>query len=227
MTRAFDTRPVDPELLDELVDLASRAPSAGKTQGWHLVVLEGAETARFWDITLPTMRRGAFRWKRLLDAPVIAIPLADPRAYIERYSEADKKATGLGAGTDAWPAPYWTVDASMSVMTMLLAAEALGLGALFFGVFRGERQLRRALGIPPVMQVLGAIAIGWPADVGDADRRRRRHRPRRPGPVGAARSGARPTRSSTAARWRAPAGGLTPASWARRPSGVSCGAWQA
>ena len=140
MTRAFDGRPVPPELVNEIVDLASRAPSAGKTQGWHLVVLEGAETGRFWDITLPPMRRGAFRWKRLLDAPVIAIPLADPRAYTERYSEPDKQATGLGSGPDAWPAPYWTVDASMSVMTMLLAAESVGLGALFFGVFKGERR---------------------------------------------------------------------------------------
>jgi len=164
MTRAFDGRPVPSALIDELVDLGSRAPSAGKTQGWHLVVLEGAETARFWDITLPTMRRGAFRWKRLLDAPVIAIPLADPRAYVERYSESDKRASGLGTGTDAWPAPYWTVDASMSVMTMLLAAEDAGLGALFFGVFKGERELRRALGIPAVMQLLGAVAIGWPAE---------------------------------------------------------------
>ena len=166
MTRAFDTRPVPRDVLDEIVDLGSRAPSAGKTQGWHLVVLEGQETALFWDITLPPMRRGAFRWKRLLDAPVIAIPLADPRAYVERYSEADKRASGLGTGTEAWPAPYWTVDTSMSVMTMLLAAEDAGLGALFFGIFRGERQLRRALGIPAVMQILGALAIGYaaPAD---------------------------------------------------------------
>jgi nitroreductase len=163
MTRAFDTRPVPPELLAELVDLASRAPSAGKTQGWHLIVLEGVETARFWDITLPPMRRGAFRWKRLLDAPVIAIPLADPRAYIQRYSETDKRASGLGAGTDAWPVPYWTVDTAMSVMTMLLAAEDVGLGALFFGIFRGERQLRRALGIPGFMQILGALALGYAA----------------------------------------------------------------
>ena len=163
MTRSFDTRPVPPALLEQLVDLGSRAPSAGKTQGWHLVVLEGAQTSRFWDITLPPMRRGAFRWKRLLDAPVIALPLADPRAYVERYSEADKRASGLGAGTEAWPAPYWTVDTSMSVMTMLLAAEDVGLGALFFGIFRGERELRRTLGIPPVMQLLGAVALGYPA----------------------------------------------------------------
>jgi nitroreductase len=162
MTRSFDTRPVPPDLLTDLVDLASRAPSAGKTQGWHLVVLEGPETAAFWDITLPTMRRGAFRWKGLLAAPVIAIPLADPRAYVERYSEADKRASGLGSGTDAWPAPYWTVDTSMAVMTMLHAAEDAGLGALFFGIFRGERELRRALAIPPVMQILGAVALGYP-----------------------------------------------------------------
>ncbi|MGI9052374.1 MAG: nitroreductase family protein [Ilumatobacteraceae bacterium] len=162
MTRAFDGRPVPPDVLAGLVDLGSRAPSAGKTQGWHLVVLEGAGTAMFWDITLPPMRRGAFRWQRLLEAPVIAIPLADPRAYTERYAEQDKQATGLGSGTDAWPAPYWTIDASMAVMTMLLAAEDAGLGALFFGIFKGERALRRALAIPSMMEVLGAVALGWP-----------------------------------------------------------------
>jgi nitroreductase len=166
MTRAFDSRPIDPAVLRELVDLASRAPSAGKAQGWHLVVLEGAGTAQFWDITLPVMRRGAFKWKQLLDAPVIAIPLADPKAYTDRYAEPDKAATGLGSGSHAWPAPYWTIDTAMSVMTLLLAAEDAGLGALFFGIFRGERRLRHALGIPPGLEVLGAIALGH--RVGDA-----------------------------------------------------------
>ena len=49
MTRAFRPDPLPDGLLEHLVDLASRAPSAGKTQGWHLVVLAGSETARFWD----------------------------------------------------------------------------------------------------------------------------------------------------------------------------------
>lgn len=168
MTRAFEARPVPADVLDELVELASWAPSAGKTQGWHLVVLEGAETSRFWDITLPVMRRGAFRWQHLLDAPVIALPLADPRAYTTRYAEPDKRATGLGQSTDNWPVPYWTVDASMSVMTILHGAEAMGLGALFFGVFKGERELRRSLGIPSSMQLLGAVALGYKR--GDAPR---------------------------------------------------------
>lgn len=162
MTRAFEDRPIAPELLDELVDLASRAPSAGKTQGWHLIVLEGEQTERFWDATLPVVRRDSFRWQRLLSAPVIALPLADSKAYVDRYAEPDKAQTGLGTGPGAWPVPYWTIDASMSVMTLLLAAQNAGLGALFFGVFRGERELRQTLAIPPWLELLGAIALGYP-----------------------------------------------------------------
>jgi nitroreductase len=173
MTRAFDDRPIEPDVIDELVDLASRAPSAGKTQGWHLVVLEGAETETFWDATLPAVRRDSFRWQGLLSAPVIALPLADAKAYVDRYAEPDKAQTGLGSSASAWPVPYWTIDASMAVMTLLLAAEDVGLGALFFGVFRGERDLRQRLGIPAGLELLGAIALGYPVAAvpgGDAAR---------------------------------------------------------
>jgi nitroreductase len=179
MTRSFDaSRPVPAGLLEDLVDLASRAPSAGKAQGWHLVVLEGAETERFWDVTLPPERRAGFAWPGLLDAPVIALPLADPSAYLRRYAETDKAATGLGAAAEAWPVPYWTVDAAFAVMTLLLAAEARGLGALFFGVFRGEEELRAALHVPADLVLLGAIALGWPGPAIRAGRSAAR--PRRP-----------------------------------------------
>lgn len=160
MTRAFDPRPLDPGVLDDLVDLAARAPSAGKAQGWHVVALEGDDTARFWDATLPPDRRPTFRWQHLLDAPAIALVLADPDAYVARYSEPDKAATGLGAGAHAWPAPFWTIDAAMAAMTLLLAAEDAGLGALLFGVFHGERELRRELAIPDSLDVVAALAIG-------------------------------------------------------------------
>jgi nitroreductase len=163
MTRAYRPDALPEGMLDRLVALANRAPSAGKTQGWHLVALEGDQTAAFWDVTLPARRRGSFTWQGLLEAPVILLPFADPMAYVARYAEPDKVATGLGVGPDAWPVPYWTVDASMSVMTLLLAAEAEGLGALLFGVFKGERELRRTLRVPPSLQLLGAIALGYPA----------------------------------------------------------------
>jgi len=168
MTRSFDDRPLDDGLIEQLVELAARAPSAGKTQGWHLVVLEGEQTDEFWDATLPMVRRDSFRWQRLLSAPVIALPLADAKAYVDRYAEPDKARTGLGAGPSAWPVPYWTIDTSMAAMTLLLAAEDVGLGALFFGVFHGERELRQRLGIPSGLELLGAIALGYPAIADDA-----------------------------------------------------------
>ena len=179
MTRSFSTRPVDSKLIFEIVDLASRAPSAGKTQGWHALIITSSDTEKFWNDTLAMEKRESFRWKQLLDAPVIALVFADPLAYVERYSEHDKVHTGLGASTDAWPTPYWTVDASFAAMTMLLAAEDAGLGALFFAVFSGEQQLRARLHVPDAMQLIGAIALGWPhesdaANVGASANRTRR-----------------------------------------------------
>ncbi|MEZ5295700.1 MAG: nitroreductase family protein [Ilumatobacteraceae bacterium] len=35
MTRAFRRDPLPPGTIEHLVDLAARAPSAGKTQGWR------------------------------------------------------------------------------------------------------------------------------------------------------------------------------------------------
>lgn len=163
MTRAFERRPVAPELVDELIDLARRAPSAGNTQPWAFVVLEGEQTARLWDVTLPPERRHGFRWSRLLDAPVVVVPVVDPGAYADRYAEPDKRATGLGAGVDAWPVPYWWVDGGMAVHGLLLAAVDAGLGVLFYGLFEHEEAALAALDVPPGWRALGAVALGWPA----------------------------------------------------------------
>ena len=162
MVRSFSKDPVTPELVEQLVDLASRAPSAGKTQGWHFLVLQDGETSKFWDTTLPTEKRASFKWKHLLDAPIIGLVFADSAAYVARYSEPDKSSTGLGASESSWPTPYWTVDASFATMTLLLAAHDAGLGALFFAVFSGEAELRKLLGVPSDLQLIGAVAMGWP-----------------------------------------------------------------
>lgn len=163
MTRAFTADTVDPLILDHCVDLASRAPSAGKTQGWHLLILEGDDTKKYWDVAFPVEQRKSFGFPGLFDAPVIALSLTDPGAYLSRYSEADKKVTGLGEGVDVWPAPYWTIDASFATMTFLLALEDASLGALFFA-HANEQGLRREFSIPDSIEMLGTIAIGHPSE---------------------------------------------------------------
>ena len=163
MTRAFTAQVVDPRIIEECVDLATRAPSAGKSQGWNLLLLEGDDTQRYWNAAFPADKRDGFQFPGLFDAPMVALSLSDPGAYLSRYSEDDKSATGLGSGLDAWPAPYWTIDASFATMTFLLALEDASLGALFFA-HANEKGLRQEFSIPESIEILGAIAIGHPAD---------------------------------------------------------------
>lgn len=169
MTRNFSDKAIDVDLLHDIVGLATRSPSAGKTQGWSLLVLTGDAKDAFWDLSLPVGRRDGFAWPGLLHAPVIALSFADPRAYVARYAEPDKAHTGLGAGVDAWQTPYWTIDSSMATMALLLAAHDAGLGALFFAVFNDTASIRQRFGVPEHLQLLGAVALGHPADDDDDD----------------------------------------------------------
>ena len=163
MTRAFARTPVPETTVAQCIDLASRAPSAGKSQGWHLLMFTDDAVMQYWDIALPEPDRLRFAFPSLLNAPVIMLSLADTQAYLTRYSESDKQHTGLGDSLEAWPAPYWTIDASFSTMTLLHALHDHGVGSLFFAHAR-EQELRDAFSIPDSVQILGVIAAGYPED---------------------------------------------------------------
>jgi nitroreductase len=167
MTRNFSGRPLEPGVVDDLVTDALRAPSAGNTQGREFVVLEGDQTARYWDSTTDAdWRARSTRFAGLRRAPTVLLVFADPDAYDERYSEPDKAAgsEGVGRGVAAWPVPFWFVDAGFSVMSVLLGAVDRGLGAAFLGNFRGETALRAELGVPDRLRWLGAVLLGEAAE---------------------------------------------------------------
>jgi nitroreductase len=164
MCRAFIPEPLEEGLLDSLLDLARRVPSAGYSQGFHFLVLEGPDqTSRFWDVTLPPIERSTFPYPQLLNAPVLILPLADSGAYVTRYAQPDKERTGLGEGVDKWPVPFWWADTAMAVQNLLLGCTSAGLGALYFGIFRNEDRLLSDLAVPEGIRPLGAVAIGYPA----------------------------------------------------------------
>ncbi len=178
MVRSFLPTPIEVDVVDRMIDLARRSPSAGYSQGFDFIVLqEPEETERFWGI--PAMRtywEGVF--PQLLDAPVLVLPIADRDAYLQRYSEPDKAPAGLQDAT-AWPVPYWLTDTAMATMVLLLAAVDEGLGALFFGVFRGaDAEVLERLGVPDGRELIGVVAIGHPAD--DRPSGSGAARPRRP-----------------------------------------------
>ncbi len=175
MCRSFQDQPVPPEMVDRLVDLARRAPSAGHAQGWAFVVLEGHEqTSRFWSTDADPAWLAQPDHPGVLRAPVLVIPWYSRRAYLERYGRPDKAAAGLDVEAE-WPAPYWLIDTAFATMLLLLGAVEVGLGALLFRLHGNLAHLRAALGVPDGWEPVGVVALGWPA-AGDS----RPPRPLRP-----------------------------------------------
>lgn len=174
MCRDFSEQPLDPLLVDRLLDRARRAPSAGHTQGWAFVVLDDTgATQRFWRVNADADWLADPTLPGLLKAPVIVVPLGSEEAYHRRYAEDDK------SGSAPLDVPYWLVDLSFSVMLLLLGAVAEGLGSLFFRLRPGAAgRLRDEFGVPEGWEPIGAVALGWPAGeggpTGSAARRARR-----------------------------------------------------
>jgi nitroreductase len=176
MVRRFDPRPLPDEVLDRVLHSATRAPSAGFSQGLDLLVLEGRDAVRgFWRATAdPRFDRPYSN----AEPPAIVLVLSDRQAYLDRYAAPDK--AGLGMDTEAgWPVPYWDMDAAMAVMLMLLTATDEGVGAWYFGVFHGAGALLAGLGVPEGRRLVGAVALGYPA-ADDHPGGSARTRPRRP-----------------------------------------------
>ncbi|KQZ88588.1 nitroreductase [Phycicoccus sp. Root563] len=161
MVRRFDPdRPVPGDVLERILYAAQRAPSAGFSQGWDFVVLEGpSQTQAFWAATRDVEREPDAWLRGVSAAPVLVLCLSDPTAYLDRYAEPDKGWTDRDPAR--WPVPYWDVDTGMAAMLMLLTAVDEGLGALFFGVPPDRHtQVRRAHGIPQDRRLVGVVALG-------------------------------------------------------------------
>lgn len=161
MVRAYDPdRPVDPAVLDRVLDHAIRAPSAGFSQGWDFVVLDDAASReRFWGATTDPDAEPDSWLRGLRTAPVLIVCCSDPGAYLRRYAEPDKGWTD--EAESHWPVPYWDVDTGMAALLMLLTAVDEGLGGLFFGVpVERVDAVREALGVPADRNLVGVVALG-------------------------------------------------------------------
>lgn len=188
MVRTFDPRrPVPGHVLEQALDSATRAPSAGFSQGWDFVVLtEPEDRATFWKAATPaSCDESPDRWLRGVSAaPALIVCCSDPGRYRRRYAEPDKAETSHreadtgGATERPWPIPYWDVDTGMAALLMLLTGVDEGVGGLFFGVPGPSMDhVRAALDIPGDRRLMGVVAMGYPLPDARPPRRKRERRP--------------------------------------------------
>lgn len=165
MIRTYEAdRPVQREVIDSLLRLALKSPSAGHTQGWRFLVLDDiTSTSRFWVATADDLETADDGWlTRLKTAPVLIVVFGSEDAYRARYSEPDKGS--VPPAEQDWPVPYWYIDPGMAAMALLLGAVDAGLGACFFGVPSDRWDaLRSTFSIPADFDPIGVVSLGYPA----------------------------------------------------------------
>lgn len=160
MVRKYDGRPVDRAVVDRMLEHATRAPSAGFSQGWAFLVLEtDDERERFWRTTTPEGAGGGGWLDGMTTAPLVIVPLSHKDGYLDRYAQPDKGWTDRDEAR--WPVPYWHIDTGMAALLILQTAVDEGLGACLFGIppecidgFRAE------FGVPAAYTPIGAITVG-------------------------------------------------------------------
>lgn len=140
--RRYTNNPVPDEQIEKLLQAAMAAPSAHNEQPWHFIVIKARQILN----QIPKIHPYA---QMLIDAQVGICVCAD----LELEKDKD-----LG---------YWIQDCSAATENILVAANALGLGACWLGVHpRDERKkaMARLLCLPEHVVPLCIIAVGQPAE---------------------------------------------------------------
>jgi nitroreductase len=170
MVRAFTGDPLPPGTAQRLLRSANRAPSAGFSQGYSFLVLEGGEQSAplwemFYDDAASMGDEEAYERAQidaLSRAPLVIIPLACKDIYLDQYAERPDRAW-TDRDEARWPVPYWYIDTGFTALLILLSVVDEGLGAVFFGIPPSTMDAFRArYGVPAEWTPIGAIAIGYP-----------------------------------------------------------------
>jgi 5,6-dimethylbenzimidazole synthase len=163
--RRFRRDPVDPILIQSLLELASHAPSVGHCQPWRFVLVESAQCREAVRSSFVRANAKALenydgeqraqytrlKLEGLDDAPVHLAVFAD---------EATAAGSGLGRQTMPQTLQYSVVGA---VQTLWLAARAEGLGLGWISILEPDI-LCRILEVPDTWTLIAYLCIGRPVE---------------------------------------------------------------
>lgn len=151
--RAYSAQPVDGELVRRVIACGHAAPSGGNLKEWRFIVVRSQEQKQaLVQATYCRNNEANPPQAWLAQAPVIIAVAADLEAVNARYGRH---------GIDQ----LIYLDCACAVQNMLLCAVHLGLASCFISGFR-EHQLAETLGLPPSMQAVALVPLGYAAQQG-------------------------------------------------------------
>jgi len=140
--RKYQDKEVSDRTVQDLLEAAMAAPSACCKDPWHFVAVKDRKTLSEIAQGLP--------YGRMLGGAGLGIIVCGS------LKEAHDNQIA-----------YMLQDCSAAIQNILLAANTLGLGACWLGVYPREdrvEHMRKVLNIPPDVIPLAALSIGWPAE---------------------------------------------------------------
>jgi nitroreductase/NAD-dependent dihydropyrimidine dehydrogenase PreA subunit len=182
--RNFIDKPVEPDVLEDLVKIGITAPSGSNCQSWSFTLLPdreavlalGNQVARFFERLNRTAQKAWLRFLlKLINQPALA-------EYHAHYYQTVKEAFDLwkhqdidllfhgaqavmvvGSQNDAsCPAE----DALLATQNVLLGAHAMGLGTCLVGyvieAMKGDKSINRFIGLPEDETPYAVVALGHP-----------------------------------------------------------------
>ena len=149
--RNFTDQPVEAEKLQQILETANLAPSAGNLQAYEIYVVMDAKKR-------DGLSCAALAQEYIAKAPVVLVFCTHPELTNGRYTE---RGTRL----------YTVQDATIACTFAMLAATNLGLGCVWVGTF-DEKVVRLILGAPDSQVPVVILPIGYPGEFPDQHLRR-------------------------------------------------------
>jgi nitroreductase len=135
--RKYQTRNIENDKLDRVLEAGRLAPSARNLQEWRFVVV-----------------RDGSRRKRLAEAAKGQTFVGEAPAVIAACATVTDYVMTCGQLT-------YPIDLAIALEHMVLAAAAEGLGTCWIGAFY-EEEVKKVLNIPPEVRVVALLPIGYP-----------------------------------------------------------------
>lgn len=136
--REYTNEKVSKKDIKTMLEAAMAAPSSSNLQPWHFIVVTNRQM-------LDNLAKIHPYGKMLVKAPLCIAVCGDTRISL----------------------PSWVQDCSAATENLLLAATALGLGAVWVGVYPEEERInpiKKVLRIPESIVPLNLISVGHPAE---------------------------------------------------------------